>query len=113
MEQTIIASTEFSILWAYRPPHTRPRPRTPTHHTHTALDRNDNSPIFEDASYNFRVAENTDVLDRNVFVVLATDDDDGTNSEITYSITGGNQDNVFVIGKSWTKYLRRLLFLCS
>ncbi len=73
-------------------------------HTHTALDLNDNSPMFEDNSYSFSVAENTDVLDPNVFVVLATDRDDGTNSEITYNITGGNQDNVFVIGKSRTQY---------
>ncbi len=86
--------------------HTHAHTHTPhTHaHTHTALDLNDNSPVFEDNSYSFSVAENTDVLDPNVFVVLATDEDDGTNSEITYNITGGNQDKVFVIGKSRTKY---------
>ncbi len=64
-----------------------------------ALDRNDNSPVFEDDRYSFTVVENTDVLDPAVYVVMATDIDEGTNAEITYSITGGNTGNVFVIGK--------------
>ncbi len=64
-----------------------------------ALDRNDNSPVFDDNRYSFTVLENTDVLDPAVFVVRATDMDEGSNADITYNITGGNTGSVFVIGE--------------
>ncbi len=64
-----------------------------------ALDRNDNNPQFEETRYSFSVVENTDVLDSSEFIVRATDADLGSNQNVLYSITDGNIDNAFVIGK--------------
>ena len=61
-------------------------------------DVNDNAPIFGRISYSFTVLENTDQL---VGVgVTATDIDLGTNSDIIFSIIGGNEDYTFVIGST-------------
>lgn len=61
------------------------------------MDLNDNTPMFTETSYSFSVAENTDQL--MGIGVLATDPDLGSNSDIVYSITRGNENNAFVLGK--------------
>ncbi|KAM6356952.1 LOW QUALITY PROTEIN: uncharacterized protein FN964_006020 [Alca torda] len=48
------------------------------------LDANDNAPVFSQAEYTVRVAEDVPV-GSHLLTVNATDADDGTNSEITYS----------------------------
>lgn len=60
-------------------------------------DVNDNPPIFESSSYAKSIPEDTDVGDP-VIEVRATDDDDGKNSKITYSLQNGASPNsAFVI----------------
>ena len=83
-----------SISPSHSPTHTHTHP-----HTYTAVDRNDNSPRFEQSRYSFSIVENTDVLDPAVYVVTATDIDLGSNSEVYYDISDGNMDSVFVIGE--------------
>ena len=64
----------------------------------TVLDANDNKPQFSQASYTFEVSENIDTSYRHVIgEIRATDNDEGMNALITYSITGGNTLDVFEI----------------
>ena len=64
----------------------------------TVLDANDNKPQFSQGSYTFDVSENIDTSYRHVIgEIRATDIDEGHNSIISYSITGGNTLNVFDI----------------
>ena len=62
-------------------------------------DVNDNSPSFAHAQYSASILEGKPA---NTFVtmVTATDDDAGTNAQLTYSITSGNQDNKFTINNN-------------
>ena len=59
-------------------------------------DINDNSPSFAHAQYSATILEGKPA---NILVtkVTATDNDAGTNAQLTYSITSGNQDKKFVI----------------
>ncbi|XP_013421944.1 cadherin EGF LAG seven-pass G-type receptor 2-like isoform X1 [Lingula anatina] len=57
----------------------------------TVKDQNDNSPQFSQSSYQFEVEENTSPsTDPIIGQIQATDRDEGTNSQIQYSITGSN-----------------------
>lgn len=60
------------------------------------LDKNDNTPIFDESTYIFEVEENTDFVS---FRVSASDNDIGANGEITYAIVDGNIERTFLIGK--------------
>lgn len=65
--------------------------------TITIIDINDNNPIFDDpVYYNNDVVENTRTI---VISTSASDSDIGTNSDLTYVISGGNEDSTFVIGE--------------
>ncbi|XP_071495031.1 protocadherin Fat 1-like [Diadema antillarum] len=59
----------------------------------TVTDVNDNVPIFEDASYNVKVPENTPV-DEPILRVMAMDADSDPNSQVVFSL-GENDDDVF------------------
>ncbi|KAI5746071.1 hypothetical protein M8J76_016948 [Diaphorina citri] len=62
----------------------------------TILDVNDNAPEFKSGScYPITIPENSEAA--NVHSFIATDLDLGLNSQITYSITGGNLGNKFHI----------------
>ena len=64
----------------------------------TVTDANDNKPQFSQSSYTFEVAENIDNDFRHVIgEIRATDQDEGMNAMIQYSITGGNTRQVFHI----------------
>lgn len=52
----------------------------------TLIDVNDNAPQFEQQQYNFSIAED-EPLSTYIGVVIATDEDSTTNSEIFYSIS--------------------------
>ena len=66
--------------------------------TVTVLDVNDNSPVFTDAPYSDTVAE--DRTDGYIFFrVSATDDDDGTNKELEFSLLE-DFDGIFDINAS-------------
>ena len=64
----------------------------------TITDVNDNPPIFVNAPYQVQVREDVAVL-FDVLQVTATDADESgnPNSQITYSITGGNDQGAFTI----------------
>lgn len=53
-------------------------------------DSNVYAPVFDDDTYSATVAE--DVVQGMIITVYATDDDDGINGEIRYSITGNDAD---------------------
>lgn len=61
----------------------------------TVLDENDNSPVFTNVG-NFTVVENA-ASGTNVGSISATDSDAGSNGEVRFSITAGNEDGVFQI----------------
>eukprot|EP00058_Branchiostoma_floridae_P003781 XP_002589269.1 hypothetical protein BRAFLDRAFT_130073 [Branchiostoma floridae] len=64
--------------------------------TITVLDENDNEPQFEQQSYAKDVPENVRP-DTVIQTVAATDPDEGTNSQIRYSLIGGNSQGHFTI----------------
>ena len=59
-------------------------------------DANDNVPEFSNADYNFVVTENLPG-GTSVGRVQATDNDNGTNAELVYSIMSGENSNHFFI----------------
>ena len=59
-------------------------------------DENDNSPSFTRSQYSATILEGRPA-GTIVTKVTATDDDVGTNAQLTYSITSGNQHNRFTI----------------
>ncbi|XP_067455302.1 protocadherin alpha-3-like isoform X2 [Thunnus thynnus] len=62
------------------------------------LDNNDNAPMFSSTLYKVRVFENIPI-GTAVFTLNATDADEGTNSEIVYSLRSKDQDHIFDIFK--------------
>lgn len=52
-------------------------------------DVNDNYPIFDEDIYTVLISENM-TIGSKVIQVTATDFDAGVNSELTYTLTGGN-----------------------
>ena len=59
------------------------------------LDANDNSPVFDDASYSETIREDVDV-GHQAGEVHATDLDTGSNADVIYSLVG-NTDDAFVV----------------
>uniref|UniRef100_A0A8B9X8Z2 Protocadherin Fat 4 n=1 Tax=Bos mutus grunniens TaxID=30521 RepID=A0A8B9X8Z2_BOSMU len=64
------------------------------------LDINDFVPIFELSPYSVNVPENLGTLPRTVLQVVARDDDQGSNSKLSYVLFGGNEDNAFTLSAS-------------
>jgi len=62
----------------------------------TVNDVNDNAPVFQATPYTASIAEDAGTS-TSVATVSATDDDSGVNSQLSFSITGGNTGNVFQI----------------
>ncbi|XP_047441826.1 protocadherin alpha-8-like [Mugil cephalus] len=62
----------------------------------SVLDVNDNVPIFTKPLYKTSVSENAPV-GSSVITITATDDDEGPNGEITYSLSSKDQDHVLNI----------------
>ncbi|XP_028271943.1 protocadherin alpha-3-like isoform X13 [Parambassis ranga] len=60
------------------------------------LDNNDNVPIFTKTLYKTSVTENAP-LGTPVITVTASDDDDGQNGEISYSLSSKDQDHILNI----------------
>ncbi|XP_026185859.1 protocadherin alpha-4-like [Mastacembelus armatus] len=62
------------------------------------LDINDNAPLFSSTLYKVQIFENIPV-GTAVFTLNATDADEGTNSEIVYSLRNKDQDHILDIFK--------------
>ncbi|XP_069101545.1 protocadherin Fat 4-like [Argopecten irradians] len=62
----------------------------------TVTDINDNTPVFATNPYTAIVLR-TAATSTTVATVVATDTDEGTNSDLRYSITSGNPDNLFYV----------------
>uniref|UniRef100_A0A2K5Q1K7 FAT atypical cadherin 4 n=1 Tax=Cebus imitator TaxID=2715852 RepID=A0A2K5Q1K7_CEBIM len=76
-------------------------PRTDTSTVSIALlDINDFIPIFELSPYSVNVPENLGTLPRTILQVVARDDDQGSNSKLSYVLFGGNEDNAFTLSAS-------------
>ena len=63
-------------------------------------DINDNSPLFNPSSYSISVYENASINSTLIPVTAIDADADGPNSDITYSIQSGNDDNLFRISST-------------
>ncbi|XP_055018856.1 cadherin-23 [Boleophthalmus pectinirostris] len=73
-------------------------PRTSTSTlTVSVLDVNDETPTFNPRLYNVSLKESVP-RDHVVARLLCTDNDTGLNAELSYFITGGNQDGKFSVG---------------
>ncbi|KAA8590065.1 hypothetical protein FQN60_013999, partial [Etheostoma spectabile] len=73
-------------------------PRTSTSTlTVTVLDVNDGTPTFNPRVYNVSLKESVP-RDYIVARLICSDDDAGLNAELSYFITGGNQDGKFSVG---------------
>ncbi|XP_046896500.1 protocadherin Fat 4 [Hypomesus transpacificus] len=64
------------------------------------LDVNDCSPVFELSPYSVNVQENLGSLPRNVLQVVARDDDQGANGQLSYMLSGGNEEGSFSLSSS-------------
>ncbi|XP_071313474.1 protocadherin alpha-3-like [Trachinotus anak] len=62
------------------------------------LDINDNAPMFSSTLYKVKTLENTPI-GTTIFTLNATDADEGTNSEIVYSLRNKDQDHILDIFK--------------
>ena len=60
------------------------------------LDVNDNAPVFDEPFYTKTIPEDLNI-GSVVEIIHATDIDSGTNKDITYNITGGNEEGRFDI----------------
>ena len=79
-----------------------PVPNSPSASVTTRIivvDVNDNTPVFTEDPYMVCVTEHTDGPGTSVITVLAMDIDSGNNSEVRYSITAGNIENVFTLNE--------------
>ncbi|XP_030251869.1 protocadherin alpha-5-like isoform X3 [Sparus aurata] len=62
------------------------------------LDTNDNAPVFSSTLYKVQTLENVPI-GTTVFTLNATDADEGTNSEVVYSLRSKDQDHILDIFK--------------
>ncbi|GAB6027296.1 hypothetical protein CHUAL_001579 [Chamberlinius hualienensis] len=62
------------------------------------LDENDNGPIFDPVNYSATIAENAST-GSSVLQVSATDQDEGLNSRLRYSIVAGDKNHDFTISE--------------
>uniref|UniRef100_A0A3B5AM92 Protocadherin 2 alpha b 5 n=1 Tax=Stegastes partitus TaxID=144197 RepID=A0A3B5AM92_9TELE len=63
------------------------------------LDINDNAPVFNSTLYKIKMFENTPI-GTAIFTLNATDADEGSNSEIVYSLRSKDQDHILDIFKT-------------
>nr|XP_023651622.1 protocadherin Fat 4 [Paramormyrops kingsleyae] len=61
------------------------------------LDVNDCTPVFELSPYAVTVKENLRRLPNTVLQVIARDDDHAANGQLSYTLSGGNEDGAFVL----------------
>ncbi|XP_030621866.1 protocadherin Fat 4 [Chanos chanos] len=73
------------------------------------LDVNDCLPTFELSPYVVNVQENLGNLPKNILQVVARDDDQGPNGQISYSLSGGNEDGAFSLTSNGQLNLIRTL----
>ncbi|XP_061109179.1 protocadherin Fat 4 isoform X2 [Conger conger] len=59
------------------------------------LDANDCVPMFELSPYTVSVPENLRNLPKTILQVVARDDDQGLNGQLTYILSGGNEEGAF------------------
>uniref|UniRef100_A0A3Q3IX46 FAT atypical cadherin 4 n=1 Tax=Monopterus albus TaxID=43700 RepID=A0A3Q3IX46_MONAL len=71
----------------------------------SVYDVNDNSPVFDQLSYEVVILESEPINSR-FFKVEATDKDSGLNGEIMYDIAGGNTGDVFGIFPDGQLYIK-------
>ncbi|XP_029297315.1 LOW QUALITY PROTEIN: protocadherin Fat 4 [Cottoperca gobio] len=64
------------------------------------LDDNDCSPVFELSPYTVNVQENYENLPKNILQVVARDDDQGANGQLSYMLSGGNDEAAFSLSSS-------------
>ncbi|XP_030594964.1 protocadherin Fat 4 [Archocentrus centrarchus] len=64
------------------------------------LDVNDCSPVFELSPYTVNVQENLENLPKNILQVVARDDDQGANGQLSYMLSGGNDEGAFTLSSS-------------
>ncbi|CAN9514583.1 unnamed protein product [Ophioblennius macclurei] len=64
------------------------------------LDVNDCSPVFELSPYTVNVQENLENLPKSILQVVARDDDQGTNGQLSYMLSGGNEEDAFTLSSS-------------
>ncbi|CAB1455765.1 unnamed protein product [Pleuronectes platessa] len=64
------------------------------------LDVNDCSPAFELSPYTVNVLENLESLPKNILQVVARDDDQGAHSQLSYMLSGGNDEAAFSLSSS-------------
>ncbi|KAE8285645.1 Protocadherin Fat 4 [Larimichthys crocea] len=64
------------------------------------LDVNDCSPVFELSPYTVHVQENLENLPKNILQVVARDDDQGANGQLSYMLSGGNDEAAFSLSSS-------------
>lgn len=74
----------------------------------TVLDENDNSPKFQKSIYNISLMENIKV-GTDVINLVAYDRDLNENSELSFDIVEGNEDNSFVIDKGGVVKIRGVI----
>ncbi|XP_048086719.1 protocadherin Fat 4 [Alosa alosa] len=63
-------------------------------------DVNDCLPTFELSPYTVNVQENLSKLPKNILQVVARDDDQGSNGQISYTLSGGNEEGAFSLSSS-------------
>ncbi|XP_010898913.4 protocadherin Fat 4 isoform X1 [Esox lucius] len=73
------------------------------------LDVNDCPPLFELSPYSVSVQENVGSLPRNILQVMARDDDLGSNGQLSYMLSGGNEEGCFSLSSSGQLILTRTL----
>lgn len=71
-------------------------------------DVNDRTPVFDHVAYETSLLESVPVNDR-FFLLRATDADYGTNKQLTYAITAGNDENRFGVFPDGYLYVKRSL----
>ncbi|RXM31136.1 Protocadherin Fat 4 [Acipenser ruthenus] len=64
------------------------------------LDVNDYTPVFELSPYTVNVQESLRNLPHTILQVVARDDDQGLNSQLSYAVTGGNEEEAFSLSAS-------------
>ncbi|XP_062874781.1 protocadherin Fat 4 [Trichomycterus rosablanca] len=73
------------------------------------LDVNDCAPLFEPSVYTVNVQENLEDLPKNILQVVARDDDAGLNGQVSFTLSGGNDEGSFSLTSSGQLRLERTL----
>ena len=70
----------------------------------TVEDVNDNLPLFTELEYDFNQPEQNQ-LDVVIAQIQAVDDDNGSNADVMYFISRGNDDGIFSILPSTVSFI--------